>query len=119
MNAYLINWIKNYLTHITQSVVLSGVLSLPLPVLFRVLQGSVLGHLLFLLYNDICDAEISNRSYADDILLYQAVHSPDDYTLLQHDVNALAARSSTKLLKFNPTNCNVNVVVNSYLTLFT
>ena len=101
-------------------MVLSGVLSLPLPVLFRVLQGSVLGHLLFLLYiNDICDAEISNRSYADDILLYQAVHSPDDYTLLQHDVNALAAPSSTKLLKFNPTKCIVNVVVNSYLTLFT
>ena len=38
--------------------------------------------------------------------LYPAVHSPDDYTLLQHDVNALAAWSSTRQLKVN-TKCNV------------
>ena len=110
LNAYLINWIKNYLTHRTQSVVLNGASSQPLPVLSGVPQGSVLGPLLFLLYiNDTCDAGISNGSkivlYADDILLYRAVDSPDDYVLLQHDVNTLGAWSSTKLLKFNPSKC--------------
>ena len=94
-----------------QSVMLlNGVSSLPLPVLSRVPQGSVLDPLLFLLYiNDICDAGISKGSklvlYVDNILLYQAVHSSDDYNLLQHDVDTLAAWSSTKLVNFNPTKC--------------
>ena len=75
-----------------QSVVLNGASSQPLPVLSGVAQGSVLGPLLFLAYiNDICDAGNSNGSklvlYVDDILLYWAVHSPHDYTLLQHDVS--------------------------------
>ena len=104
LNAYLINRIKNYLTHRTQSVVLNGASSQPLPVLSGVPQGSVLGPLLLLLYiNDICDAGISNGSklvlYVDDILLYPAVDSPDDYALLQYNVNTLGAWSSTKLLK--------------------
>ena len=75
-------------------MVLNGASSQPLPVLSGVPQGSLLGPLLFLLYiNNICDAGISNESklvlYVDDILLYRAVNSPDDYALLQHDVNTL------------------------------
>ena len=82
------------------SVVLNGASSLPLPVLSAVPQGSVLSPLLFLLYiNDICDTGISNGSklvlYADDILLYRAVDSPDDYALLQHDVNGVPPNYSS------------------------
>ena len=84
-------------------MVLNGVLSQPLTVLSAEFCQVLFGPLLFLLYiNDICDAGISKLVlYANNILLYQAVHSPDDHTLVHHDVNTLAAWSSTK---FNPTN---------------
>lgn len=110
LNAYIVNWISDYLTNRTQSVVLNGVSSTTLPVLSGVPQGSILGPLLFLMYlNDINDTTISSGSklvlYADDILLYRAVHSQEDYFALQQDVDTLAAWSSTKLLKFNPSKC--------------
>ena len=89
LNDYLVNWISNYLTDRTQTVVLYGVLSQPLPVLSGVPQGSILGPLLFLMYiNNINNADISSGSklvlYANDILLYQAVHSQNAYAALQH-----------------------------------
>ena len=110
LSPYFLNWIKSYLTDRKQTVVLNGVSSQPLPVLSGVPQGSILGPLLFLVYiNDICDAGTSNGSklvvFADDILLYRAIHTQDDHTALQHDVDTLAAWSSTKLLKFNPAKC--------------
>ena len=91
-------------------MVLNGVSSTTLPVLSGVPQGSILGPLLFLMYlNDINDTTISSGSklvlYAGDILLYRAVHSQEDYFALQQDVDTLAAWSSTKLLKFNPSKC--------------
>ncbi len=118
LSAYIVNWIANYLTDRTQSVVLNGVSSQPLPVLSGVPQGSVLGPLLFLMYiNDINDTGISAGSklvlYADDILLYRAVQSQEDYATLQQDVNALAAWSSSKLLRFNPTKCKAMCIPHS------
>ena len=109
LSPYLLNWIKSYpiATDRKQTVVLNGVSSQPLPVLSGVPHGSILGPLFFL--NDICDAGTSNGSklvvFADDILLYRAIHTQDDHTALQHDVDTLAAWSSTKLLKFNPAKC--------------
>ena len=46
LNEYLVSWITNYLTKRSQSVVLSGETSGPLPVTSGIPQGSVLGPLL-------------------------------------------------------------------------
>ena len=57
------------------------------------LQGSVLGHLLFIIFiNEIAD-QISFGSsislFADDIALYRPILSDLDFSILQRDVNAI------------------------------
>ena len=57
-------------------------------------QGSILGCLLFITFmNSISDLPLSLGAklvlYADDILLYKAVDSPNDVLLLQQDVNLI------------------------------
>ena len=110
LSPFLVKWVANYLTRRVQSVVIGGASSCPLPVLSGVPQGSVLGPLLFLIYvNDINGVGLSEGSklvlYADDILLYRAIQSQEDYVALQLDINTLTAWTDSKLLKFNPKKC--------------
>jgi len=48
----LLHWIQNYLSGRRQQVLVKGETSETLPVLYGVLQGSVIGPLLFLVYSD-------------------------------------------------------------------
>ena len=94
INPFLIRWIRNYLTNRTQSVVLGGAQSSPLPVISGVPQGSVLGPLLFLIYINGVSAAISGSNitiYADDIALYKIIRNPRDYTLLQADITSICS----------------------------
>ena len=88
-------WVESYLTHRTQYVViLNGTESPALPVVSGVPQGSVLGPLLFLIYINDVTCAVSNGKiiiYADDIALYQIIHSPSDFILVQQDINSICA----------------------------
>ena len=81
----IVHWvtISNYLTSRHQSVVVNGAMSDSTPVLSEVPQGSVLGQILFLIYdNDFTSLYISNRSqlvlYVVDLLLFSTHFQSSD-----------------------------------------
>lgn len=80
LSGNLLEWIKAFLTHRTQSVKISNCMSDKVCVTSGVPQGSVLGPTLFLMYiNDICDAaddlDITIKLFADDVKMYSVLDS--------------------------------------------
>ena len=72
-------------------------------------QGSVLGPVLFLIYvNDIgLNIHSEIRLFADDILLYQPIRTPDDHLKLQEDLNTLTKWASDWKTTFNIPKCKI------------
>jgi len=90
----LLQWFLDYLTNRQQRVVLDGESSSLVTAPSGIPQGSILGPLLFIIFmNSISDLPLSSGAklvlYADDILLYKPINSPQDVLLLQHDVNLI------------------------------
>jgi len=82
-NKPILEWVTDYLTGRFQNVVVNGESSRLAPVISGVPQGSVLGPLLFLIYiNDLSEISLCQGAkitlYADDVLLYRTINSPDD-----------------------------------------
>ena len=88
----LLQWLQSFLTDCTQKVIINGSHSSPCHVTSGVLQGSVLGPVLFLMYiNDIANIHSQLRLFADDCLLYRPIHSFDDHKILQSDLDSLSS----------------------------
>ena len=86
LNNHILHWVCSYLTDKKQQVpvLVNGATSKTLPVIFGAPQGSVLGPLLFLIYIDgVILTPLSDGSrmtlYADDMLLYRYIETPQDY----------------------------------------
>ena len=88
-----------------QAVVVDGRVSPLTPVVSGVPQGTVLGPVLFLIH--ICDiakglsARTSASSFADDTRVKRGIHSPEDCTSLQADLQTIYSWASHVNMHFN------------------
>jgi len=87
----LFNWISDFLKDRQQQVVLQNERSQSCSVLSGVPQGSVLSHLLFLLYKNDLPSKVTSKIklYANDVILYREIHSEDDSSRLQKNFNTI------------------------------
>ena len=93
----LLNWITEWMIKRHQRVVLDNKVSDFLPVKSGILQGTVLGPLMFLLYINDIDQNISSviRLFADDCIMYRIVDTSDEACNLQHNLNKIVDWSKT------------------------
>ena len=103
LNLYLVRWLANYLQNRQQIVVINK--SSPILVPSGILQGSILGPVLFLLFiNDLLEENYSNHiiSFADDCKLYGAVNSVS----LQSDVTLFLRWCHINGMEVNTSRCH-------------
>ena len=109
-----LEWINAFLCFRQQRVVVNGVKSDWAPVVSGVLQGTVLGPVLFSLYlNDIpvgIDSQI--RLFADDCVCYREIRTVEDTLKLQKDIDLLGSWARKWGMRFQPVKCNMMQLTN-------
>jgi len=102
-------WLENWLKGREQRVCIDGSSSDWIKVLSGVPQGSVLGHILFLVYINDVDLEVQNDilKFADDTKLYGIVTNIAQAESMQQDLNGLIRWTSQWQMKFNVDKCSV------------
>ena len=102
-------WINAFLTGRSQEVVVNGTHSVLRPVRSGVPQGTVLGPLLFLIYINDIEKNLSSsiRLFADDSALYRSISSLKDAVLLQEDLFKLQNWAITWQMAFNVSKCKL------------
>jgi len=104
MDSRVVVWIREFLLGRTQRVRVGGQLSEEIRVMSGVLQGSILGPLLFLAYiNDIWrNMESTIILFADDCLIYRKIINNADMEKLQKDLDRLGEWAVENAMKINP-----------------
>ena len=108
----ILKWIEQFLTGRTQVVLVNGTHSVSADVLSDILQGTVLGPLLFIIYiNDILtNIESDGYLFADDTKIFRKISTLNDSLALQKDIYSLENWCKLWLLGFIREKCH-------YLTL--
>ena len=102
-------FIKDWLRGRRQKVVVEGHESEWLAILSSVIQGSVLGGILFNIFVDDIDDVVKSflRKFADDTKLAKIVESDDDAMEMQNDVNKMTEWAKKWAMAFNVAKCHV------------
>ena len=93
----LLNWFSSYLSNRHQQTTVGGVTSRSLPVTSGVPQGSILGPLLFLLYENQLSKRVRYSGIAAiayDTKIFKTIHNVSDASLLQEDIKNFEENSS-------------------------
>ena len=105
-----LNWFRSYLADRKQYVLYNNVKSQTLEITCGVPQGSVLGHLLFLIYvNDIANCLTHSKviSFADDTTVFSSSKCIDDlYTNVNSDLDDLSNWFKANRLVLNVNKAN-------------
>jgi len=101
----LLLWFRNFLTNRKQWVLIRGSYSDWSPVISGVLEGSILGPIMFLIYvNDIPNIVTTTaKLFADDTKIYRQINNVEDSIALQSDLTTLDLWADRWQVKFNPT----------------
>jgi hypothetical protein len=105
-------WLKSYLTNSSQKVAIKEALSELDDLKAGVPQGSVLGHLLFLVFiNDIADDMLGlSRLFADDTPIgHIALDESTLKNMINIDLNNIENWGDTWLAKFNPNKTEIMI----------
>ena len=103
------NWIECWLSGRVQRVGLNGTVSSWKPVASGVPQGSVLGPVLFLIYINDLEEDVSNwlLKFADDTKLFGEVNNSLDAGIMQADLDRMCQWSREWQMMFNVEKCKV------------
>ena len=104
----LLAWLKAFLTGRKQRVVLGEFISGWLEVSSSVIQGSVLGPLLFILFiNDLVDYIVNkSKLFADDTKVSAKINNAPESSL-QKDINSILEWTNTWLMRLNLDKCKI------------
>ena len=96
-------WIEDFIGNRTEEVVVNGSKSEGGIVKSGVPQGTVLGPLLFLIYINDIEYQITSsiHLFADDSALYRSIYSESDSLSLQEDIFMLQKWANTWQMAFN------------------
>ncbi|CAB4038149.1 Hypothetical predicted protein, partial [Paramuricea clavata] len=104
----ILNWFRSYLKDRRQQTTVLGATSSALPVTSGVPQGSILGPLLFLLYQNNLPNSINHSkiaTFADDTKIYKVINAKADASAMENDLANFQTSSANANLLLNTDKC--------------